>query len=742
MKNLRGISQVGCLIFALGLSACKITLVTEVQLAANPNSSGSGTPNSPSSNPSNGPTSLFGSELPQGVTQAEGRGVNLGVKIQPRTDGDLLGVRFYKVPGDFGLHVGQIYDINGSLLAQAAFQNETASGWQEQLFSTKVRLRTGQTYVIAVFSSQGFYYYLNNGFESAKVADALIAPASSAVGGNGVYLYSSTIGFPNLTYNSANYYVDALFQNASPAAPTLTVTPTPVAPSPTPVSTPAPTATPVPTASMTPVPNAGMSSLSFQLVPLSDPEVMGPGRGAETWYGEWRVPIPTEGTTANRSEDFYWRFLWRQIQRDDGSYDWTLFDTQFRRAIDNGQKFNLAVYSFDPAPYSNIDGGELSFPAFVHRQMQAEPIYKDVLINGDWHPNYNAPSYLAAYRALLQAIKNRIDTQSHNGIPFSKALGYVDIRGYGAWGEWNSYNARTLPAGVPTHFITTVSSFNQIIDMHLQIFANQQLVIPIASVIADGAGDASVPAEVGYRILTTRNNVGRIGMRRDCIGQVAFYLANFLENNPTVYNGLVFKDAIMNQWKFAPALGEPCNGETEPSLTSPTGLGPHAYWDMARQIQFYHYASFGNGNYNNISTMEIRNAVREASKLSGYRLVLNGGQYTPTTTQRVASVRLNWRNLGVAPTYENWDVLFELRNSAGATVYSTKSSHQLRLYLPETSDRVVTDTFSVPTTVPAGNYQLHLIIKDPNGYRRPLPLAIVGRLTDGSYRLGTLQVGP
>ena len=35
---------------------------------------------------------------------------------------------------------------------------------------------------------------------------------------------------------------------------------------------------------------------------------------------------------------------------------------------------------------------------------------------------------------------------------------------------------------------------------------------------------------------------------------------------------------------------------------------------------------------------------------------------------------------------------------------------------------------------------VRLVVKDPNGFRKPLPLAILGRGTDGSYPVGTVIV--
>jgi hypothetical protein len=137
----------------------------------------------------------------------------------------------------------------------------------------------------------------------------------------------------------------------------------------------------------------------------------------------------------------------------------------------------------------------------------------------------------------------------------------------------------------------------------------------------------------------------------------------------------------------------------------------------------------------------MQNYVRAASKATGYRLQINSGSYTSNVSaSRAITIQLGWRNTGIAPTYENWFVQFELRNASGAAVWTGTSSMMLKLFLPESADRLVSDSFVLPSTVPAGTYSLKLIIRDPNGYRKPLPIANTGRATDGSYLLGTIQV--
>jgi hypothetical protein len=67
------------------------------------------------------------------------------------------------------------------------------------------------------------------------------------------------------------------------------------------------------------------------------------------------------------------------------------------------------------------------------------------------------------------------------------------------------------------------------------------------------------------------------------------------------------------------------------------------------------------------------------------------------------------------------------------------NSHQ-HYFIPQPDFTSVTDEFVLPKDLLAGNYNLNLIIKDPTGYRQPLPLAIKGRNVDGSYTLKTIGI--
>jgi hypothetical protein len=179
------------------------------------NSVGTGSASAPS-NAVTPDDTLFDFGTPQKVDSGDGSSVNLGTQFTPSSPGEITGIRFYKASTNTGTHIGSLYSSTGTLLAQATFTNESASGWQTAMFSQPVQVTANTTYVAAYFAPQGHYADNSGGLVTAVTNGPLTAPASGSVaGGNGVYVYGSVVAFPANTYGASNYWVDALFQPSS-----------------------------------------------------------------------------------------------------------------------------------------------------------------------------------------------------------------------------------------------------------------------------------------------------------------------------------------------------------------------------------------------------------------------------------------------------------------------------------------------------------------------------------------------
>ena len=158
------------------------------------------------------PCTLFSaSATPVTPAANDSSAVELGMRFTPDRDGLITGVRFYKGTGNSGTHTGSLWTTAGQQLATVTFTNETATGWQQALFSTPVAVNAATTYIVSYFAPNGRYAADGAFFASAGYTNApLSAPQSTATAGNGVYRGGST-GFPGDTYGSSNYWVDVVF---------------------------------------------------------------------------------------------------------------------------------------------------------------------------------------------------------------------------------------------------------------------------------------------------------------------------------------------------------------------------------------------------------------------------------------------------------------------------------------------------------------------------------------------------
>ncbi len=154
------------------------------------------------------------SATPDIIAQPDTKAVTLGVKFQSSVSGAIRGIRFYKSTQNTGVHVGSLWTVDGQLLANVTFTNETPSGWQQALFSTPVNITPGTTYIASYFTPTGFYALDRDYFTTQYSRGPLTAPSSTASGGNGVYAYAGANTFPTATYRASNYWVDVLFDPA------------------------------------------------------------------------------------------------------------------------------------------------------------------------------------------------------------------------------------------------------------------------------------------------------------------------------------------------------------------------------------------------------------------------------------------------------------------------------------------------------------------------------------------------
>src|SRR5262249_36200770 len=147
--------------------------------------------------------------------------IEVGVRFQPLVDGYITGVRFFKELETTGTHIGNLWSSTGQLLASATFTSETASGWQQVTFAQPIAVKANTTYVVSYFAPNGRYAANTDYFTASGYWNGPLMALSNGQGGNGVYRYGATSGFPTTTWKSSNYWVDVSFTTttSSPSQP-------------------------------------------------------------------------------------------------------------------------------------------------------------------------------------------------------------------------------------------------------------------------------------------------------------------------------------------------------------------------------------------------------------------------------------------------------------------------------------------------------------------------------------------
>ena len=169
------------------------------------------------------PCTVFSPDsVPATVSTDDENAVELGMKFRADTAGTVAGVRFYKGNLNTGTHTGHLWSSTGTLLASVTFAGETATGWQQALFSSPVPIAANTTYVVSYFAPDGFYSSSGGYFSSSADRAPLHGLATGTDGPNGVFRYGAT-AFPTESYNNTNYWVDVVFNASSAgAAPAVT----------------------------------------------------------------------------------------------------------------------------------------------------------------------------------------------------------------------------------------------------------------------------------------------------------------------------------------------------------------------------------------------------------------------------------------------------------------------------------------------------------------------------------------
>ena len=155
----------------------------------------------------------------------------------------------------------------------------------------------------------------------------------------------------------------------------------------------------------------------------------------------------------------------------------------------------------------------------------------------------------------------------------------------------------------------------------------------------------------------------------------------------------------------------PVGGETD--IEDPTQAAEEASYDATiAEMSRMHWTFIQSGFSEVVTDMWRTNGTfDELNRRMGYRFQLVKGTYSEQVAQgNKISLNLQIRNNGFAPLYNERHAYLVLKN--GTKTYSLPIASDPRSWLPNGVLTTVNEQILVPSTVPAGTYQLYLHLPD------------------------------
>ena len=136
---------------------------------------------------------------------------------------------------------------------------------------------------------------------------------------------------------------------------------------------------------------------------------------------------------------------------------------------------------------------------------------------------------------------------------------------------------------------------------------------------------------------------------------------------------------------------------------------------------------------------EAMGQLEKLARLAGARLVLRELSHEKSAKpgDRV-TLKMKWANVGVCKLYRPYVLRFVLLDSGGKVAFTADGAADLRQWLP--GEFEVSESFTVPADLKAGEYSLAMSVVDPTGGRRPFQLAIDAPQTDGRCMISRIRI--
>ena len=413
-----------------------------------------------------------------------------------------------------------------------------------------------------------------------------------------------------------------------------------------------------------------------------------PGIGFQTFYRFEDEDVNLQKMPF-RSGSAYFRWMWSQIEPEEGNYNWSLIDGHLARARENGQTLEFRIMLEHPGEY------DIGIPRWL-----VDKEVKMRLSNCEGHeyysPDLDDPVLKAYHEKLIRALGNRYD-----GHP---DLGSVDIGSVGLWGEWHEYCNRELMPSEEERLA--------IIDLYYESFPNT----PLVALVND------------KRSMKYAAEKGRTAWRGDCWGN---YPADGQGWNHHLKSYRPAHYLIPKAWQNGPVALESCY------TMKKWHADGYAITEIIDDAIDWHASLVHNKS--DYIPQEYKSEVERLVMKLGFRIVLRAIDFAGTVhSADDLPVAMKWENVGIAPPYRDYRIALRLSDDQDKIYGQYISDKSIRGWLPGTISEKV--RYPLPGDLSMGKYQVQLGLVFHSAPDRVVPIANEGKTNDGWYSVGSINI--
>ena len=344
----------------------------------------------------------------------------------------------------------------------------------------------------------------------------------------------------------------------------------------------------------------------------------------------------------------------------------------------------------------------------------------DILGGAGFSPNYYSKMLQDRHDKMIEAFAEKFDDGS--------ITGFAQVGSLGHWGEFHTW--------------PEVGSFTEY-DFGSGEFPDPET----AGIYAKAYTDHFKTIKIGIRYpypFAAKNGFGLFNdMFGDPEGTEMFLGAiengntnNLIDPKPTD----VADSKMPDFWKTNYSGGEFSHGDVLRAVKDESIMNTISF------IEDSHTSWLGpcspcdllDGNFN---TYTYEANIKYLQRIMGYRFSVKSASYTPSVAAGgKLKIRINWRNIGVAPFYYDWPVEISLLDENDNVAASTVTSDDIRKWLPGESISM-SASLKIPEDLADGVYKVAVAILDPDTMKPAMHLAMEGGNKDLRYGLYYITVG-